>query len=105
MQDDPSIELRKVICKNISRSRLYRATTKPLVLPCPDVIEWMTRIIDHEIRTIIKYEGKHVTSYQAFVLNQMYHFKEAQVRVTPKWLQRKSESINFLTIMKGWWSK
>lgn len=63
----------------------------------------MTRRIDHEIRTILNFKGKHVASYQALVLDQMYHFKEVQVRVTPEWLRSKTESIDFLTIMKGWW--
>lgn len=44
-------------------------------------------------RNILKFEGKHVARYQAHVLNQMYHFKEAQVRVTPEWLKSKCESI------------
>ena len=59
----------------------------------------MTQRIDHERRTILNFEGKHVSSYQ------MYHFIESQVRVTPEWLQSKTESIDFLTIMKGWWSE
>ena len=104
-QDDLSTNLSKGIYKNISRSELYRAATKPPVLPCTYVIEWMTQRIDHEIRTILNFNGKHVASYQALVLNQIYRFKEYQVRVTPEWLQSKFESINFLTIMKGWWSK
>ena len=101
-QGDPNIEMRKEIFKNISRSRLHQETDKTQVLPSPYVIEWITQRIDHERRTIVNFEGKHVASYQALVLDQMYHFKEAQVRVTPEWLQRKSESIKFLTIMKGW---
>ena len=104
-QYDLSIELRKRIYRNISRFGLYQATTKPPVQPCPDVVQWMTQRIDHERITIFNFEGKHASIYQAPMLNQMYHFKEAQVRVTPEWLQRKFESINFLTIMKGWWSK
>ena len=49
------------------------------------------------------FEGKNVASYQDPMLNQIYHFKESHVRVTPKWLQSKFESIDFLNIMKGWW--
>ena len=60
----------------------------------------MTRRIDHERRTSLNFDGKHVASYQARMLSQMYHFKESQVNVTLEWLQRKSESIDFLTIMK-----
>jgi hypothetical protein len=39
------------------------------------------------------------------VLNQIYHFKEAHIKVTPEWLKQKNESAKFLTIMKGWWSE
>ena len=88
---------------NISKYGLYRASTKPPILQCPNVIKWMTRRIDHERRTILNFGRKNVSSYQGPVLDQMYHFKEPQVRVTQEWLQRKIESINFLTIMKGWW--
>ena len=35
----------------------------------------------------------------------MYHFKESQIKVTQEWLQNRFESINYLDIMKGWWSK
>ena len=70
-----------------------------------DVIKCMTRRIDHESRTILNYEDKHVANYQAPVLNLLYHFKEAQVKVTPDWLKSKTESIEFLSIMKGWMSK
>lgn len=47
LQDDPCKELSKDIYNNISKFGIYRATTKPLILPCPDVIEWMTRKVDH----------------------------------------------------------
>ena len=104
-QDDPSIDLSKGIYKNISKFGLHRAATKTLVSPCPDVIEWMNQRIDHESRTILNFEDKNVSYYQALVLNQLYHFKESQVKVTPKWLQSKVESVNFLSIMKGWLSE
>lgn len=83
LHDDPSAELSKWIYKNISKSGLHREEAKTLVLPYSNVIEWMIRGIYHESRNILKFEGKHVASYQAHVLNQLYHFKEAQVRVTP----------------------
>ena len=35
----------------------------------------------------------------------MYHFKESHVRITLEWLKQKNDSADFLTIMKGWWSK
>ena len=53
----------------------------------------------------LKFEDKNVAIYQAPVLNQLYHFKEDQVQVTPEWLKENNESIDFLSIMKGWWSK
>lgn len=51
----------------------------------------------------LNFEGKHVASYQALVMNLLYHFKEAQARVTPEWLQSKAKSVDFLSIVKGWW--
>ena len=91
-QDDLSTELSKGIYKRISRSGLYQEATKPPILPFPDEVEWITQRIVHESITILNFEGKHVASYQAYVLNQLHHLKESQVRVTPEWLQSKSES-------------
>ena len=65
----------------------------------------MTQKIDHESMTLLYLEGKHVASYQDPFLNHMYHFKEDQIKVTQEWLQNKSEFIDFLNVMKGWWSK
>ena len=84
LQDYLSKELSKGIYKNISKSGLHWETTKTPVLPCPDVVEWMTQRIDNESRTILNFEDKHVASCQAPVLNQLYHFKEDQVKITPK---------------------
>lgn len=53
LQDDLSMELSKGIYKNISKFGLHWAADKTLVLPYPDVIEWMNRWIDHESRTIL----------------------------------------------------
>ena len=75
LQDYLSIELSKGIYNNISKSVLHRAVAKTRILPYPYVIEWMTQRIDHESRTILNVEEKHVASYQALVLNQLYHFK------------------------------
>ena len=105
LQGDPSIELSKGIYKNISKSGLHRAAAKTPVLPCPDVIERMTQRIDHESIIILNLEDKHVANCQAPVLNQLYHFKEAQVKVTLEWLKEKNEFVYFLSIMKGWWSE
>ena len=35
----------------------------------------------------------------------MYHLKEAHIKVNPKWIRQKNEVVDFLTIMKGWWSE
>ena len=45
-----SIMLSKEVYMNIIKSRLHRAAMKTLVLPCPDVIEWITRKIGHQHR-------------------------------------------------------
>ena len=85
------------------KSRFYGVVAKPHVLPCPYVIEWLTRKVYHERRTLLGFEENHVASYQALVLNQMYHFNKAEIKVAQEWLQNKFESINYLDIMKGWW--
>jgi hypothetical protein len=48
LQNDASTELIKVIYKNIIKSRLYKAIIKTPILQCPDVIEWITKKIDHQ---------------------------------------------------------
>ena len=48
LQNDANTELSKEIYKNIMKSGLHRATVKTLVLPCPDVVEWITRKIDDQ---------------------------------------------------------
>ena len=48
LQYDLSTELSKEVYKNIIKSGLHRAVVKTPVLPCSDVIEWITRKIDHE---------------------------------------------------------
>ena len=53
LQNDANIELSKEIYKNISKSGLHRATVKTHVLSCLDVIEWITRKIDHQHRPIL----------------------------------------------------
>ena len=77
LQDDPSTELSKRIYKNISKSGLQREAAKTPALPCLDVIKWINQRVDHESRTIPNLEDKNVASYQAPILNQLYHFKEA----------------------------
>ena len=65
------------------------------------MIEWITRKVDYENGEILNFENKSVASYKASVLNQIYHFKEAHIKVTWEWMKQKNESANFLTIMKG----
>ena len=98
-----STELSKEIYKNIIKSRLQWAVVKTLVLPCLDVIKWITWKVDHENREILNFEDKSVASYKASIFNQIYHFKEAHIKLTPESLKQKNESAYFLTIMKGWW--
>jgi hypothetical protein len=105
LQDDVSTELSKEVCRNIIKSGLHKVAVMTLVLPCPDVIEWITRKIDHQHRSILNHDGKSVASYKASMFNQMYHLKEAYIKVSPEWLKQKSESTNLLTILKGWWSE
>ena len=69
LQDDLSTELSKEIYRNIIKSGLHRETTRTLVLPCSDVIEWITRNVDHENRAILNFEDKSVSSYKASILN------------------------------------
>ena len=64
-----STELSKEIYKNIIKSGLQRAVVKTPVLPCPDVIEWITWKVDHENREILNFLNKSVASYKASVLN------------------------------------
>ena len=65
----------------------------------------ITRRVDHESRTILNCKDNNLASYQALVLNQLYHFKEAQVKVTSEWLKENNDSADFLSIMKVWWSE
>lgn len=53
LQNDASTELSKEVYKNIIKSGLHRATIKTPILSCPDVIEWITRKIDHQHRSIL----------------------------------------------------
>ena len=50
LRDDISTKLSKEIYDNIIKSGLHRAAVKTPVLPCPDVIEWITWKLDHENR-------------------------------------------------------
>jgi hypothetical protein len=105
LQNDASTELSKETYKNIIKSGLHRATVKTPVLPCLDVVEWITRKIDHQHQSILNVEGKVVANYNPSIINQIYHLKEATVKVSPKWLKQNGDSVNMLTILKGWWSE
>ena len=105
LQDDANTNLSKEIYRNIIKSGLQRAATKTLVLPCPDVIEWITRKVDHQHRSILNFEGKVVARYKTSMINQMYHLKEASINISLEWLKQKSESVDLLNILKGWWSE
>ena len=82
LQDDPCMELSKDIYNNISKSRIYRVVAKPLIIQCPDVVEWMTRKVDHSNRIPLNFDGKHVASYQPYTIHQMYFFKESQIKIS-----------------------
>ena len=84
LQNDVSTELSKEVYKNIIKSGIHREAVKTLVLPCLDVIEWITRKIDHENRSILNYKNKSVGNYKASVFNQIYHLREAHIKVTPE---------------------
>ena len=99
LQDDVSTELSQEVYKNIIKSGLHGVAVKTRVLPCLDVIEWITRKIDHQHRSILNYEDNNVGNYKAFVFNQMYHLKEAHIKVTPEQLKQKSEYADLLTIL------
>ena len=105
LQNDANTELSKEIYKNIIKSGLHRATVRTPVLPCLDVVEWITRKIDHQHQSILNVEGKVVANYKPSMINQIYHLKEATVKVSPEWLKQKGESVDMLTILKGWWSE
>ena len=87
--------MRKEIYINILiKYGLHREATRTPILPCPDVIEWITWRADHENREILNFEDKNVASYKALVLNQIYHFKEAHVKVTLEWLKQKNDYVD-----------
>ena len=64
MQDDHIIEMRKEIYQNISKFRLYRVASKPLILPCLDVSNgWPEKlIIKAKIYLILKESMGRVTN-------------------------------------------
>ena len=105
LQNDSRTKLSKAIYQNIIKLGLHRVAMKTPILPCLDVIEWITRKEDDQHRSILNFEGKFVASHKPSMFNQMYHLKEEIIKIPPEWLKQKSESANLLTILKGWWSK
>ena len=101
LQNDANTKLSKEIYWNIIKVGMHRAAMKTPILPCPDVIEWITIKIDHQHWSILNVEGKVVANYKPSMISQMYHLKEANIKVSPKWLKQKSESADMLTILKG----
>ena len=65
---------------NISKSGIYRAAAKQLILLYPDVVEWMTRNVDHSNRILLNFDKKNVARYQPYKIHRMYHFKEHQIK-------------------------
>ena len=103
LQDDPCKELSKDIYKNISKSRLYIVVANTLILPCLDVIEWMTRKVDHFNKILLNFEKNQVASYQPYTIHRMYHFKEPKIKITQEWLQWRDNIVDYLSQMKRWW--
>ena len=100
LHNDANTELSKEIYKNIIKSGLHIATIKTPILSCPDVIEWITRKIDHQHRSILNVKGKAMANYKPSMINQIYHLKEATVKISPDWLKQKSEFADVPTILK-----
>ena len=69
LQDDPCMELIKEIYKNISKSGLYRAIANPFILSCLDVVEWMTRKVDHSNMILLNFKENHVARYQPYTIH------------------------------------
>ena len=87
LQNDASTELSEEIYQNIIKSGLHRAAIKTHILPCLDVIEWITIKVDHQHQSILNFEGKVVSSYKPFMINKMYHLKESIIKISHEWLK------------------
>ena len=69
LQDYPCMELSKDIYKRISKSELYRAAANALIIPCPNIVEWMIRKMDHSNRILLNLDENHVASYQPYTIH------------------------------------
>ena len=105
LQYDMCKELSKDIYKNISKFGLYKAVAKPLILLCPDVVEWIPIKVDHSNKILLNFNGKQVVRYHPYIIHGMYHLKEPHIKITREWLQSSAETIDYLTQMKGWWDE
>ena len=88
LQDDASTKLSKEIYRNIVKVGMHQATSKTPILSCQDVIQWITRKIDHQHRSILNSKGTVVSHYKPSMINQMYHLKETNINVSPEWLRK-----------------
>jgi hypothetical protein len=89
----------------MASSSLTKNLNKTVEKPIKEDGVWITRKIDHQHRSILNVEGKAVANYKPSMINQIYHLKEATVKVSLEWLKKKGESADMLTILKGWWSE
>ena len=69
LHNDAIPELSRDIYRNIIKSGLHRDAMKTPVLPCPDVIEWITKKIDHQHQSILNVEGKVVSNYKSSMIS------------------------------------
>ena len=70
LQDDAITKLRKEIYQNIVKSGLHWVAVKNPILSCTNVIEWITRKINHQHRSILNFEGTLVAHYNPSMINQ-----------------------------------
>ena len=92
LQGDISTKLSKEIYKNIIKSGLHQATVKTLVLPCLDVIEWITQKVYHENREILNSEDESVATKHQYLIRYIISRK-----LISKWLQSGwSKRMNLL---------
>ena len=90
LQNDARTELSKEIYLNIVKLGLHQTTVKTPILSCPNVIELISKKIDHQHQSILYFKGTVVSHYKPSMINQMYHLKEANIKVSPEWLRKKS---------------
>ena len=97
LQNDANTELSKDIYKNIIKSGQHKATIKTPILPCPDVVEWITRKINHQHRSILNIEGKVVASYKPSMITKCIIKKKQLSRY--HWIG-SSKKVNLQTCLQ-----